>query len=71
MLTSCPSLLGSECGEHYTKVDRCIGLTDAPAREASTATGSETEGPKSKKGKKEAGEVEDWLNISGEILPSV
>ncbi|KAK4574889.1 hypothetical protein LTR86_001731 [Recurvomyces mirabilis] len=58
----------SECGEAYTSTQPCQDFTTFQQRE-STRDGSSISPPAKKKESKD-GELEDWISMRGEILPS-
>lgn len=64
----------SECGEAYHSTQTCEGLDTFERRESTAASTSDTQAKPAKKGrkgkKKGDDDMEDWIGMKGEVLPS-
>jgi SNF2 family DNA or RNA helicase len=62
-----------ECGEAYTSVQRCDGIENLMSRETTAEAPTEIESPQKaakKTNQKKSLEMEDWVSMPGEVLPS-
>lgn len=64
----------TECGTYFTSSNKCINMDDFKVRQGTTSSVRDTpevnSSTGSKKSKKAAGEIPNWVDLDGEVLPS-